>query len=179
MRLAVDSLYRVDPSGNLTSFDLDVKSREPADSLLKVRGQLKGTNLEIVSKGPVPILNQNVSYPYEPRAVVHNMLGPLDRLPGLHVGQKWDSRVINPFSGQIDDVRADVTRRALINWDGNPINTFEVVQRVGPITMRTWVGTDGVILRQELPFPFVRLVLERRPEGEIAPTVPEPRVPSS
>ena len=32
--------------------------------------------------------------------------------------------------------------------------------------MKTWVRTDGVILRQEVPFPFVRLVLERRPEAD-------------
>ena len=31
----------------------------------------------------------------------------------------------------------------------------------GPITAKTWVRPDGVVLRQEVPFPFVRLVLER------------------
>jgi hypothetical protein len=180
MKLSVESLYRVDPSGNLNSFELDVKSRESSEALLTVRGQVKGTTLHIVPKGPVPILNQPLDLHYEPRAVVHDMLGPLDRLPGLHVGQKWESRVINPFSGQVDVTRAVVARRSLINWDGNPVNTFEVVQQMGPLPTRTWVGTDGVILRQELTFPFVRLVLERRPDAQAMPAPPPPkRVPGS
>ena len=106
--------------------------------------------------------------------MVHDVLGPLDRLPGLHVGQRWETQVINPFTGQVDQVRVEVTRRGVIHWDGNPVTTFEVVQHMTPLSMRTWVRLDGVILRQEVPFPFVRLVLERQPEAD--PSVPiDPR----
>jgi len=178
-RLGVESLYRVDPSGNLSSFDLQVTSRESPDTLIKVKGQLKGDKMEIVSRGPVPLFNQTLTFDYEPRSMVRDMLGPLDRLPGLHVGQRWDSRVINPFSGQVDRVRVEVARRGLIHWEGNPVTTFEVVQRIGSLSMRTWVRTDGVILRHEVPFPFVRLVLERRPETESVPAIPPSTVPSS
>ena len=166
VRLGVESLYLVDTSGNLSSFDLQVTSKESGDSLMKVKGQLKGSKMEIVSRGPVPILNQNMTFDYEPRSVVQDVLGPLDRLPGLHVGQRWESRVINPFSGQVEPVRVEVARRGLIHWEGNPVTTFEVVHRTSPFSMKTWVRTDGVILRQEIPLPFVRLVLERRPETD-------------
>ena len=169
VRLGVESLYLVDNSGNLSSFDIQVTSKESSDSLMKVRGQLKGAKMEIVSRGPIPILNQNLSFDYEPRSVVHDVLGPLDRLPGLHVGQRWESRVINPFSGQVEPVKVEVVRRGLIHWEGNPVTTFEVVHRTSPLTMKTWVRTDGVILRQEIPFPFARLVLERRPETDAPP----------
>ncbi len=173
MDLEVQSRYRVDPSGNLNSFDLDVKARDSAEALIKVKGQLKGSKMEIVSKGPVPILNQNHSFTYEPRAVVQDVLGPLDRLPGLHVGQRWESQVINPFSGQVDTLRVEVARRSVIHWDGNPVTTLEVVQHMRPMSTHTWVRTDGTILRQEVPFPFVHLVLERRPDNEVgAPTMP-------
>jgi hypothetical protein len=178
MDLTVRSRYRVDPSGNLNSFDLDVNSRDSAEPLIKVRGQLKGSRMEVISKGPVPILNQNLSLPYEPRAVVQDVLGPLDRLPGLHVGQRWESQVINPFSGQVNELRVEVTRRSVIHWDGNAVTTLEVVQHMGPMSTRTWVRTDGTILRQEVPFPFVRLVLERRPDNEVgAATIPS-KVPA-
>ena len=122
--------------------------------------------MEIVSRGPHPILNQNMTFDYEPRSVVHDVLGPLDKLPGLHVGQRWESRMVNPFSGQVEAVRVEVARRGLIHWEGNPVTCFEVVHRTSPFSMKTWVRTDGVILRQEIPFPFVRLVLERRPETD-------------
>jgi len=179
VRLEVESLYRVDPSGNLRSFELQVKSRESPDPLIKVKGQLKGAKMEIVSRGPMPLFNQTWTFDYEPRSVVQDMFGPIDRLPGLHVGQRWDSRVINPFSGQVDRVRVEVARRGLIHWEGNPVATFEVVQQMAPLTMRTWVRTDGVILRHEVPFPFVRLVLERRPDTDSVPSTLDTTVPAS
>jgi hypothetical protein len=172
LRLEVDSVYRIDPSGNLQSFDMEVKSQDSAGTLVKVTGQLKGTTMEIVSRGLVEILNKTFSIPYEPRSVVHDMLGPLDRLPGLHVGQRWETSVISPFTGRVDKVRVEVKRRGMINWDGNLLNTFEVEHQMSPISMRTWVKTDGVILRQEVPFPFVRLMLERQPDRPGVPTTP-------
>jgi hypothetical protein len=169
-RLAVESLYLVDNSGNLKSFDLRVAAKDSAGSLMTVTGKVKGGKMEIVSRGPVEVLNQNLTFDYEPRSVVHDVLGPMDRLPGLHVGQRWESRVINPFSGKVDTVRVEVVRRGLIHWEGNPVTTFEVVHRTSPFSMKTWVRTDGVILRQEIPFPFVRMVLERR--GEMDAGIP-------
>jgi hypothetical protein len=168
IRLGIDSHYHVDPSGNLQSFELLVRSREFGDDLIQVKGQLKGKRMEIVSQGPMPVLNQKLAFEYEPRSVVHDVLGPLDRLPGLHVGQRWETRLINPFSGQVDRVKSQVSRRTLIHWDGNPVTTFEVVQQMSPFSMRAWVRPDGVVLRQEVPLPFVRLVLER--QGEQSPS---------
>jgi hypothetical protein len=166
-RLAVDSSYLVDNTGNLSSFDLRVSEHGYSDPLIKVKGKLNGRMMEIVSRSKVQLLNQNVSFAYEPRTVVQDVLGPMDRLPGLHVGQKWESRVMNPFLRQVESVRVEVVRRGLIHWEGNPVRTFEVVHRTSPLTMKTWVRTDGVILRQEIPFPGVRVVLERRSESDM------------
>ncbi len=112
--------------------------------------------MEIVSRGPMPILNNKWTFKYEPRSVVSDVLGPLDRLPGLHVGQRWEMQVVNPFTGQVEQARAEVTRRTVIHWAGNPVSTYEVEQKMSSLQMHTWVRTDGVILRQEVPFPFVR-----------------------
>lgn len=166
VRLDINSVYRIDPRGNLRNFEVKVRSRDPQEELFQVAGTLKGEIMEVVATGPLPILNQTRSFPYAPRSVVNNLLGPLDRLPGLHVGQRWDTRVINPFSGQIDQVRVEVTRRALIHWNNNPVSAFEVVQSMPPLSARSWVQTDGQIIRQEVPFPFVRLLLERVPESK-------------
>ena len=138
--------------------------RESSESLFTVKGRLKEGIMEVVSEGPVQIFNQKFNFAYEPRSVVHDALGPLDRLPGLHLGQRWDTRVVNPFSGQVEQVRVEVQRRTLIHWNGEPVSAFEVVQHAGSMTARTWVRSDGVILRQEVPFPIVRLVLDRRPD---------------
>ena len=59
--------------------------------------------MEIVSRGPTQILNQNLSFDYEPRSVVQRRAGAdWTGFPGLHVGQKWESRMVNPFTGQVE-----------------------------------------------------------------------------
>ncbi len=60
VRLDVDSRYLVEPSGNLHSFVLEVKSKESAEPLVEVKGQVKGKTMEIVSHGPVDILNKRM-----------------------------------------------------------------------------------------------------------------------
>ena len=177
IRLNVESLYLVEPSGNLRSFRLEVKSPESPDTLVEVKGETKGKMMDIVSRGPVDILNKRIVIAYEPRSVIQDVLGPLDRLPGLHVGQRWESQVINPFTGQVTPVKVEVKRRGMIAWNGNPVTTFEVVQHMPPLSIRTWARLDGVILRQEVPLPLVRLVLERRPEADDIPSSPASRVP--
>ena len=177
--LEIESRYLVDRSGNLHSFLLEVKSPESPDALVDVKGEVKGRTIEVVSHGPVEILNKKMVLGYQPKSVIQDVLGPLDRLPGLHVGQRWESQVINPFTGQVSAVKAEVKRRGLTNWNGSPVPTFEVVQQMAPLSTRTWVRLDGVIIRQEVPLPLVRLVLERRPEAEDIPSVPQNRVPGS
>jgi len=176
MPLEIQSLYHVEPSGNLRSFDIIVRPRESSESLINIEGAVEQGKMKIVSRGPVPLLNQRWTFDYEARSVVQNALGPLDRLPGLHVGQKWETRVVNPFTGQVDRARVEVARRTLIHWNGNPVPTFEVVQHLAPLSMRTWVTIEGLVLRQEVPFPFVRLVLERRPDEASNPPT-QARVP--
>jgi hypothetical protein len=180
IRLEIESRYMVDRSGNLHSFLLEVKTPKSFETLVDVKGEVTGNQMEVVSRGPVDILNKKIKIAYQPKSVIQDVLGPLDRLPGLHVGQRWESQVINPFTGQVSAVKAEVKRRGLIHWNGEPVTTYEVVQTMGPLTTRTWVRLDdGVIIRQEVPLPLVRLVLERRPDAAAVPTLPQSRVPGS
>ena len=70
---------------------------------------------------------------------------PLDR-----AGSRW-SRSRSPASTRSSGTTTLVT-------------TLEVVQHLTPISARTWVRRDGLVLRQEVPFPFVKLILERLPD---------------
>jgi hypothetical protein len=170
MVLVVESRYHVDPSGNLRSFDINVQSRESSERLINIHGQNQKGQMEIISHGPVPLLNQRWKFEYEARGVVQSALGPIDRIPGLHVGQRWETRVVNPFTGQVERARVEVARRTLIHWNGNPVTTYEIVQYLAPLAMRTWATTDGLVLRQEVPVPFVRLVMERRADQDRSPS---------
>jgi hypothetical protein len=164
LRLNVGSSYRVDPKGNLQWFNMRVWSADSNDGLLTVQGRLKDGMMEVTSKGMVPVLDRKMTFPYEPRGVVYDALRPFDRLPGLHVGQRWETRMVNPFSGAVEVVRIEVRRRGFIDWNGEAVSAFEVDQHAGPVTAKAWVRLDGVILRQEVPLPFLNIVLERLPD---------------
>ncbi len=162
--IVVTNVCKIDLSGNLASFHAEVRQAGVGEApLLTLEGKVVGKSLKIETTGPSPLLNWTRSFPYESRGLIQNAVGPMDRLPGLQVGQKWETRVVSPLTGRVEAVKTEVTGRHMIQWDGKLIPTLMVVQHLAPISARTWVGLDGLVLKQEIPFPFVKLVLERSP----------------
>jgi hypothetical protein len=162
VEMVIESTCTIDASGNLSAFRATVETPGDLEPVLKVEGRVKGQGIEVTTHGPLPILNQSRTIPYQPRSLVQNALDPFDRLPGLQVGQHWETRVVNPLNGQVQAVRVEVARKTVIVWDKSTVPVLEVVQHMAPFSARTWVGSDGLVLRQEVPFPFVKLVLERQ-----------------
>ena len=174
-KIEFDSVYHVDPSGNLRSFRADIRLAGQDAALWRIDGMLKNRVMEVVSQGPIAGLNRTMSFPYTDRGVVQSQFGPLDRLPGLAVGQRWDERVANPLTGQVETIRVEVARKVVIHWDLSPVTTLEVVHRSKAVTARTWVRGDGLVLRQEVALPMLRLLLERLPERVPTNSTESPR----
>jgi hypothetical protein len=174
-RLEVRGMYGIDKSGNLDAFRTSVRLTGGGEDLLTLTGAVKKNSLEVMAFGPLHMLNWSRSFPYQPRGMVQNALGPVDRMPGLQVGQRWKSRMISPITGRVEEVRVEVTAERFITWDSNPVRTLEVVTHMPPLTARTWVRPDGLVLRQEAPFPFVRLYLERQGDQEMSVELRQPR----
>lgn len=170
-QIEVRSAFDVDKSGNLDAFRASVRLRGIKEDLVVLTGQVRHNDLVIRATGPLPLMNWVRRFPYQPRELVQNELGPLDRLPGLRVGQRWESRVISPLTGRVERVQVAVERTKIITWDGNPVTTLEVVTRMPPWTTRTWVQPDGMVLRQEVPFPLAKILLERLPDRFLGPDV--------
>ena len=162
--LEVDTTCEIDPSGNLRRFRAKIRMTGDPDALMALDGRVQGKSLEVVARGPIALLNWTKSFPYEPRGMIQNAMGPIDRLPGLQVGQRWETRVVSPLTGRVERVNVEVTGKRAIQWDNNVVTTLEVVTHFTPISARTWVRPDGLVLRQEIPFPFVKLILERLPD---------------
>ena len=139
------------------------------DDFLRIHGRVEDKILKITTSGIVPEFSHQWTFPYAPRSLVQNALGPVDRLPGLHVGQRWETRVVSPLTGRSETVRAEVTRRTIIHSGKNPVTVFEVVHHYTPLSAKTWVRTDGVVIRQEVPIPFVKLILERQSDRSTVP----------
>ncbi|HEV3164759.1 MAG TPA: hypothetical protein VGZ22_12090 [Isosphaeraceae bacterium] len=161
--LVIKSFCEITPSGNLSNFATRVRSQAEGLELLCLDGRVKGDVLEVKAKGPLPLFNQVMNIPYQSRGMVQNTFGPLDRMPGLQVGQRWKSWIVSPLTGRVEPMRAEVKRKGVITWANNPVPALEVVAKAAPVSVRLWVRPDGLVLRQEVPFPFFRLVLERQP----------------
>ena len=65
-----------------------------------------------------------------------------------------------------DSIKSEVIELSRIFWDGNPTEVFIVEHKASTFSAKTWVRRDGLVLRQQLPTPLVKLVLEREPERE-------------
>jgi hypothetical protein len=164
--MVIASTCQIDRTGNLRAFSASVRPEPDPQEVLRVEGRLnaRGDALEVVARGPLPMMNQTRTIPYQERSLVQNAMEPFDYLPGLQVGQRWESRSVNPLNGRIEPIKVEVTRKTVIHWDNHPVTTWEVVQHIAAMMdARTWVRIDGLVLRQEVPFPLVKLVLERQP----------------
>lgn len=168
-RIEIRSRFDVDPSGNLDTLRAVVHLAAQAKDLVTITGAVRGNELEVTIQGSVPLLGGTRRFPYQSRELIQNDLGPIDHMPGLQVGQRWVTRMVSPLTGRVERVEVAVERRRLITWDAGPVSTFEVVTRTPLLSARTWVRPDGLVLRQELPFPLVRLMLERVPDRFIGP----------
>lgn len=168
VRIDVENSCFIDPSGNLESFRATVRAAGVDEPLLTLDGVYKDHAIEVRARGPVPLLNFTKRFPHEPKTLIHNALGPIDRLPGLAVGQRWEERVVSPLTGKVEVVKAEVARKSELYWDRSLVAVFEVVHKVPPaLSARTWVRkSDGLVLRQEVPFPVVKLLIERLPGAD-------------
>ena len=165
-RIEIRSVIEVNPMGNLQHFRSSLRPIGDVAELLVLEGRLRNDAIEVHARGPLPALLWSRSFPYQARGVVNNTFGPLDRLPGLQVGQRWQSQVVNPLTNQVVTARVEVAGKEVLHWGQGPVTTLEVVTHVGPLTARTWVRPDGLVLKQEVPIPILKLVLERLPEAD-------------
>ncbi len=165
IRIDVVNSCLIDASGNLISFRAVILAEGTNEALLTVDGVYKDRAIEVKARSPIPLLNLTKPFPYEPKTMIQNALGPIDRLPGLAVGQRWEERVVSPLTGKIDVVKAEVVRRSEIFWDKSMTAAYEVVHKIPPaLSAKTWVRkSDGLVLRQEVPFPVVKLWIDRMP----------------
>lgn len=162
--LAISSACRVSPAGELVQ--LTVELRETADAsrpLLVIVGTREGSNLVLEATSPIPVWKWRMKLPYKPSGLVQSSLGPFDFMPGLRVGQRWESSVVNPLTGQAQVCSVEVVARRHITWNQNPVPAFVLETRMSPFTAKTWVRGDGLVMRQEVPTPLRVLILEREP----------------
>lgn len=165
-RIVVHSMIDVDPSGSLFELRSSVQVEGDANELLVIEGHRDRDAIAVKARCPsLPFASWSRRFPYRARGMVQNTLSPMNRLQGLHVGMRWESRVVSPLTGRVEHVHVEVVdRNVMIPWGDGLVPTYVLVTRFGDVEARTWArATDGLVIRQEVPLMIVRLILERQP----------------
>ena len=149
LRVVCRSEMWFDALGKLTLFEsrIWVPSWSVESPFIRIRGELMAKNLREQLRLSVAILNEthvdheillNEETPWA------EFLTPETQMPGLRIGQKWTIRRCNPFdtavtaiqplsalgispSSGISVLRAEVTARKTLVWNGSPQTVLEVV----------------------------------------------------
>ncbi len=98
--------------------------------------------------------------PAEATRALGDVIRPFESLTGLHVGQSWRIKVLNPLAGTIPDwgtrnmmtdtMLVRVTRMEQIEHRGAVVQAFVLEAE----KLRAWVTPEGRMVRQELELPL-------------------------
>ena len=146
--LEVDFRAAIAPVGGLLSWQLESDALDASvlgvvrNDRMLVRGRVRGR----------PI---STEVPYEPGALVSEAFSALPAVPSLEdlkIGQSWSASVLNPVTGDFQNVTVRITRSQGVHVGGEPVQAFEL-DFLGPGGHWTsWVTADGQVLVQGTPF---------------------------
>jgi len=144
------------PLSGLKSFRLDVDWDVMP---VHVRGVVQNRTLRMSKKiGDAPA--QRMEVPIDPKALISSGFSPILGASELAKGKRWDVAVFNPLTLRMEKASAEVKRKETIEVNGEPVETYVVSVRYGPVEVRSWVASDGCVVRQEAPFG---ILLKREP----------------
>lgn len=182
--MTVISLMRFAENGEMQGFHTTI-DLSGIKNFLQLKGQIvDGSRLRVVTEinnsgktenaTQLDMLTKEIELPRN--AVINDALAPRTELKNLRIGQSWTIPVYRPFppNSPVRIIHAHVERHDIVFWEGRPVETFLVVYRedagsgVGAarsVIGRTWVRSDGGIVKQELLFSSLRFTLEQLPRS--------------
>lgn len=165
-----DSETRISPQGLLQQFRATVSVRDLGEKpVLTIMGvPTPDQKIEIRFQSSLsPLLNFRQILPISSSNMIRGGLEPVDWLPGLRVGQRWNTMILQPLTARPEVVQSQVTSEGRIFWNGNPTDVMTVEHKAGTYSAVSFVRRDGLVIRQQLPSPLVKLILDREPEETI------------
>jgi hypothetical protein len=126
---------------NSEALDARVLGVVRGDRML-IRGRLRGRTVK-------------TDLPYEPGRLISEAFSPLTAMPPLderQVGRSWSMAVLNPVTGDIQDVTVHVVRSLEVRIGGEPVRVFQLDFEVPNGKWPSWVTGQGRVLMQGTPF---------------------------
>lgn len=96
--------------------------------------------------------NHQLNIPYESTETIPHGLLPFERMENLKIGKHWKMRYINPISKNSELVDARVVDTEQLVIEDKIYDAFVVKMQQGILSVKTWVATDGTVLKVQLPF---------------------------
>ena len=168
----------ISPLGRLTSVDVRLSLRGELDKGSEVgalHGEVEGDELVVQPSLNGRPAGQAIRVRFDPSTPIGGDFSPTDKLPGLWVGRKWTTRVVDPQAvllggGLLGSAKASrevmhtVTGTVPLEWNGQTWECFVVEDRHADTVGKTWVRrADGVVLRQEANMGRSVMVMELDP----------------
>jgi hypothetical protein len=168
----------VSPLGRLTAFDVRLSLRSEHDSGSEVgalHGVVEGDEMILQPYLNAHPAGEPIRLHFDPSTPIGGDFSPTDKLPGLWLGRKWTTRVVDPQAvilggGLLGSAKASrevmhtVIGTAPLEWNDQTWDCFLVEDRHADTVGKTWVRrSDGVVLRQEAGFGRSTVVMELDP----------------
>ncbi|MCD6416708.1 MAG: hypothetical protein J7M08_08450 [Planctomycetes bacterium] len=147
-RIDFHSLARVAPLRGLEY--LELKS-ERFDTLMI--GVVKEGKLSL--RGHVRGKRTRSSFAYRPGAMLGSMISPLAPLRDFDdklVGRSWQVEMINPLTGEPEQVTVKARSSCAVQLDSGPATCFNLFFTNGDLQWSSWVTADGQLVMQGTPF---------------------------
>lgn len=165
-----ESETRISPQGLLQQFRAAVSVRDLGEKpvLTIIGAPTQNQKIEIRFQSSLsPLLNFRQILPVSSTEMIRGGLEPVDWLPGLRVGQRWNTTILQPMTARPEQVQSEVMAESRIFWNGNPTDVMIVEHRAGTYKAQSFVRRDGLVIRQQLPMPLVKMMLDREPDKSI------------
>jgi len=156
-QIAVNNVLRYEHDGLLDSVDLRIRGIRIGNQEMPVKASAKRYGGDFACEIEVGPMRRTISLPAEASEFLGETLRPFTHLKGLHVGQSWRIRIVDPlklFTSQTVDFvpqMARVTARESIHHGDAEVPCF----RIETEGATAWADDNGTILRQDVVIPFL------------------------
>jgi hypothetical protein len=170
--------FNLSPAGDLEKLEVEIL-QDANDVLLQIVGTPEGKELKLQATTPhARGLQWEFAIPYEAKNVIQTSLCPLDRMPGLWPGRRWEAPMVDPARSMASQMlqRAPVQVRVRdepvnFHWtatrDWVSCLVVDAEQPEQDLHIEIWVNqADGRVLKQRARWGKLELEIERKTVNE-------------
>jgi hypothetical protein len=167
-------LFDLSPTGELERLEVSI-FQDAKDLLVTIVGSPEGKELKLKATSPhAKGLEWDFAIPYDAKNIIHTSLCPLDRMPGLWPGRRWQAPMVDPARSMMSQMlqRAPVEVQVLsdpqnFHWsatrDWVSCLVVEAHQPEQDLHIEIWVHQeDGRVLKQKARWGKLMLEIERK-----------------